>query len=216
MGLNKQAKEYQDQIGNTMNSWVPPRDNPYLKDLPCLDVEPSFDMASRELQSQLEAAKADFEKAKNSIPKKMEELKAVEAEFAAAKAAWAIKEAAMKKMISMTLEPKLKKLQQMQPNVQLIYRQEPQAECGRSWMSGLKGQIAGFGEAEEKLRLEIEQLEDQLRCFEIHEVTHELADLEAPLEHDAIKELACARMLGLCNGRTDFVTNNSLSWAVDG
>merc|ERR1712166_1645517 len=26
----------------------------------------------------------------------------------------------------------------------------------------------------------------------------------------------CCRMLGLCNGRTDFVTNNSLNWAADG
>merc|ERR1712166_866524 len=210
--LNKQAKDYQDQIGNAMNSHGRREENLLLADLPCLDVEPSFDMASRELQSQLEAAKANFEKAKNSIPKKLEELKSVEAEFAAAKAAWAIKEAAMKKMISMTLEPRLKKLQQMQPNVQLIYRKEPQAECGRGWMSGLKGQIIGFGEAEEKLRLEIEQLEDQLRCFESRSITREFADLECA----EIKELACARMLGLCNGRTDFVTNNSLSWAVDG
>merc|ERR1740117_1363623 len=208
--LNKQAKEYQDQIGNAMNSWGPPRDNPCLKDLPCLDVEPTFDMASRELQSQLEAAKAEFEKAKNSIPKKMEELKAVEAEFATAQAEWAIKEAAMKEMISMTLEPKLKRLQQMQPNVifPLSATQQMQSSGG-SWMSGLKGQIDGFGEAEKKLRREVKQLEDQLRFFEIHEVNR-------PVRMAIKEERACCRMLGLCNGRTDFVTNNSLSWAVDG
>ena len=84
-----------------MNSHGRREENLLLADLPCLDVEPTFEMASRELQSQLEvspdlrncafdlrwpqAAKAVFEKAKNSIPKKMEELKAVEAEFAAAK-----------------------------------------------------------------------------------------------------------------------------------
>merc|ERR1740117_1698393 len=207
--LNEQAKEYQDQIGNAMNSWGPREDNPCLKDLPCLDVEPTFDMASRELQSQLEAAKAAFEKAKNSIPKKMEELKAVEAEFAAAKAAWAIKEAAMKKMISMTLEPKLKKLQKMQPNVIFPFATQEMQPSGGSWMSGLKGQIDGFGEAEEKLRREVEQLEDQLRCFEVHEVTR-------PVRMAIKEERACCRMLGLCNGRTDFVTNNSLSWAADG
>jgi len=103
--LNQQAKVF---IGG---QWWPREEELLLADLPCLDVEPSFDMASRELQSQLEAAKANFEKAKNSIPKKMEELKAVEA--------------------------------------------EPARE-------------------------------------------------------------ACCRMLGLCNGRTDFVTDNSLSWAADG
>merc|ERR1712166_584335 len=70
--LDEQAKEYQDQIGNAMNSHGRREENLLLADLPCLDVEPSFDMASRELQSQLEAAKADFEKAKNSIPKKLE------------------------------------------------------------------------------------------------------------------------------------------------
>merc|ERR1740117_2063168 len=162
-------------------------DNLLLADLPCLDVEPTFEMASRELQSQLEAAKANFEKAKNSIPKKMEELKAVEAEFATAQAEWAIKEAAMKEMISMTLEPRLKELQQMQPNVifPLSATQQMQSS-GRCWWSGLTGQIDGFGEAEKKLRREVEQLEDQLRFFEIHEVTR-------PVRMAIKEERACCR-----------------------
>merc|ERR1740117_2280513 len=100
----------------------------------------------------------------------------------------------------------------MQPNVVFPFATQEMPPTGGSWMSGLKGQIIGFGEAEEKLRREVEQLEDQLRCFESRSITREFADLECA----EIKELACARMLGLCNGRTDFVTNNSLSWAADG
>ena len=41
-------------------------------------------------------------------------------------------------------------------------------------------------------------------------------DVEFVLEEMEIYEPACCRMLGVCNGRTDFDTGNSLSWAADG
>jgi hypothetical protein len=41
-----------------------------------------------------------------------------------------------------------------------------------------------------------------------------LAELEA-LDPAELEE-SCCRMLGVCNGRTDFDTSNSLSWAADG
>jgi len=57
-------------------------------------------------------------------------------------------------------------------------------------------------------------------CGDLQRVQAEFlpaAPVPPPLQAVAYNyQEACCRMLGLCNGRTDFVTNNSLNWAADG
>jgi len=56
-------------------------------------------------------------------------------------------------------------------------------------------------------RVQAEFLPDEIHPEEIAEPVLQVSYRPEP---------ACCRMLGLCNGRTDFVTNNSLNWAADG
>jgi len=56
-------------------------------------------------------------------------------------------------------------------------------------------------------RVQAEFLPDKIHVEEIAEPVLQVSYRPEP---------ACCRMLGLCNGRTDFVTNNSLNWAADG
>jgi len=60
-------------------------------------------------------------------------------------------------------------------------------------------------QAEFPVPLEVKQSEGQVRFGQ--------AKVAPPAERSLKRS---CRMLGLCNGRTDFVTNNSLSWAADG
>ena len=59
-------------------------------------------------------------------------------------------------------------------------------------------------------RVQAEFLPDKIHQEKIAEPVWELHEIAMR------PEPACCRMLGLCNGRTDFVTNNSLNWAADG